>query len=155
MAIVWFGRADLKQKITVLTNNDLNKDLYHWSTFHFFGSTNTDATIVTRKDSESSENTSPGEDNVSESEEYIVLNDNTNSTDSSLSDDNDGYNEQNENTAEQLFTELSLFVLIYHMECIICILCICLFFDYVVSDIYQVTVQFPSDLQLRVFFFKK
>ena len=84
-----------------------------------------------------------------------MLNDNTNSTDSSLSDDNDGYNEQNENTAEQPFTELSLFVLIYHMEYIICILCICLFFDYVVSDICQVTVQFPSDLQLRVFFFKK
>ena len=54
--------------------------------------TNTDPTLITRKDSGGSKNTSPAEDNVSESEEGIVLKDNPLSTDSSSSVENDGYN---------------------------------------------------------------
>ena len=40
------------------------------------------------------------EDNTSESEEDIKAH----STDSSMSDDNDGYDEKNKHTTEQLFT---------------------------------------------------
>ena len=61
-------------------------------------------TPITRKDSESSENTLSDEENGSESEEDIVLNGNALSTDSSFSDNNDGYDEENEHTAEQLST---------------------------------------------------
>ena len=63
---------------------------------HFLRGTNIDPPSVTRKDSESSENTSPDKGNNSESEEDILLNGNVLSTDSSSSED--GY------TAEQLFT---------------------------------------------------
>ena len=45
-----------------------------------------------------------------------------------------------------------LFVFIYCMACFIRILYICLFFDDLVSDMYQVTTQYLSHLQLYVFF---
>ena len=80
---------------------------------HFLGRTNIDLAPITRKDSESSENMLSHEDNDSESEEDIVLNSSALSADSSLSDDNDGYDEENEYTAEQLF--------IFINEQIICI----------------------------------
>ena len=44
---------------------------------HFLRGTNIDPPSITRKDSESSENTSPDEGNNSESEEDIILNGNT------------------------------------------------------------------------------
>ena len=71
---------------------------------HFLGRTNNDPATITRKDSESSENTSSDEDSVSESGEDILLNNNTLSTDSNSLDDNDGYDEENEHTTERLFT---------------------------------------------------
>ena len=51
---------------------------------HFLETTNIDHAPITRKDSESSENTSSGEDNVSESEEDILITGKAISTDSSF-----------------------------------------------------------------------
>ena len=98
--------------------------------YHFSGRTNIDPAPITRKDSECSKNTSPDEDNVNESDEDIELNSNALCTDSSSSDGNDGYDEENEHTTEQMFT----------------------FFDDLVSDIYQVIIQYLSDLQFHVLF---
>ena len=52
---------------------------------HSSGRTNVDPAPITRKDSESSENTLSDQDIASESEEDIVLNDRALSKDSSLS----------------------------------------------------------------------
>ena len=51
---------------------------------HFLETTNIDHAPITRKDSESSENTSSVEDNVSESEEDILITGKAISTDSSF-----------------------------------------------------------------------
>ena len=71
---------------------------------HFLGRTNIDPAPTTRKDLESSENILSDEDSISESKEDVVHNNNAFSADSSLSDVNDGSDEENEHTAEQLFT---------------------------------------------------
>ena len=68
-----------------------------------FRRTNIDPAPIKRKDSESSENISSGENNVSENEEDIVLTGNALSTDTSLSDDNDGYDEKNGHTTGNVF----------------------------------------------------
>ena len=75
-------------KITTLTHNDLNKYLHHYfiedlkktnnervkyKQHHFSESNSIDPAPITRKDSESSDNTSSDEENGSESEEGIVL----------------------------------------------------------------------------------
>ena len=70
---------------------------------HFLGRANIDLGAITRKDSESSENTSSDEDNFSKSEEDTVLSNNALSADSVSSDHNDGYNEENKHIAGQLF----------------------------------------------------
>ena len=62
---------------------------------HFLGRTYIDPAPITRKESESFENKSYNEGNVYKSEEDILLNDNALSTDSSSSDDNESYDEEN------------------------------------------------------------
>ena len=69
---------------------------------HFSGRTNIDLASIIRKDSENSQNTSSDEDNVSESEEDIVLKGNPLSTDSSSSMKKIN-EEENEYTTEHLF----------------------------------------------------
>ena len=71
---------------------------------HFSERTNIDPAPITMKDSESSENISSGEDNVSESEEDILITGKAISTDSSFTYDNDGYDEVNGHTTEKCFT---------------------------------------------------
>ena len=63
---------------------------------NFYGRTNIDHAPIARKDSESSEIISVDEGNFSESKEDVVLSDNALSTDSSSSNNNDGYDEENE-----------------------------------------------------------
>ena len=106
-----------------------------------------------------------------------MLTGNALSTDTSLSDDNDGYDEKKRTYNRKRFllkpvqvqrqqrTNKSfryngnnartsrLFVFIYRMACFIRILYICLFFDDLVSDMYQVTTQYLSHLQLYIFFY--
>ena len=69
---------------------------------HFSGRTYIDPAPITRKESESFGNKSYNKDNVYESEEDILLNDNALSTDSSSSDDNESYDEENKHNDEQL-----------------------------------------------------
>ena len=99
--------------LEVITHNDLNKYFHHYFIEDlkktkkiekvkyiqgsYLGRTNIDPGNITRGGSENSENTSSDEDNVSKSEEDIVLNNNALSSDSSSWHDVD---EENEHTAE-------------------------------------------------------
>ena len=99
----WKTKQEKRERKKNKRKNKLHKDSEVYTTT-FLGRTNIDSAPITRNDLESSDITSSDEDRISESEKDIVVNNNALSADSSLSDVNDGYDKENEHTAEQLFT---------------------------------------------------